>query len=173
MFTLIKTVLGWLMGSDFGTALFLSACFFVSGFGVGYGVCVVGESVDTVKYAAEKNEQIRVLTEQVRQKELELVVKTNNAEERRLDEVAKINAYYERMRNDYERLRSDREGSRDAVRVSCPAPAPARACPPCRNEPHGAFIGALGIARDCDELAARYNSLLEIYGHAAGVSNGR
>lgn len=173
MFTLIKTVLGWLMGSDFGTALFLSACFFVSGFGVGYGVCVVGESVDTVKYAAEKNEQIRVLTEQVRQKEFELITRTNDAEERRLDEVAKINAYYQRKLADYERLRSDGENSRDTVRVSCPAPAPARTCPPCKCEPHGAFVGALGIARDCDELAARYNTLLELYRNAGEVSNGR
>lgn len=173
MFALIKTFLGWIVDGDFGTTLFLSICFFITGVSVGYGVSVVSESVELAQYAAEKNEQIRFLTEQVRQKEIELVVKTNDAEERRLDEVAKINAYYERMRSDYERLRSDGENTRDAVRVSCPAPAPARACPPCKREPHGAFVGALGIARDCDELAARYNTLLELYRNAGEVSNGR
>ena len=80
-------------------------------------------------------------------------------------EKTELNARYDRMRAQLDRVRAERAGSAD--RMPAASQSAAGACSPCRCEPSakdGSGIAeALAIARDCDLLALRYNALLDFF----------
>ena len=76
-----------------------------------------------------------------------------------------LNARYDSLLAQLDRVRADRSGG--AADVPGAAGASAGACRACRCElsakDGGGIAEALAVARDCDLLAVRYNALLDFY----------
>lgn len=104
--------------------------------------------------AAQKEEQLR---QELQQIETKGAADFEELEERYHALLAELDA--ERVQRD----QTDPTDGDNLPGAACPAPAPQR---PCRCKPSGAYVRleeALGIARDCDALAIKYNQLLQLY----------
>lgn len=121
-------------------------------------------SEDIAQYQRAVAQQRAALQERIISLEREQAETVREIEQRGLDEKAAVDAKYNALLAELDRMRADRP--RDTEPVPADTAAPRRAGPPCRCEPlrqNERHSRALELARDCDAQAVKYNQLLDLY----------
>ena len=151
------------LNGNYRTFIVCGLCFVV-GFYIGYRYTSNGYERRIAEYRAQAQEQLAKAQEKIISQERENQATIRAIEQRGLDEQNSINAKYNHLRDELDRLRN--ENSRNKNNLPNPFATTSRTQSTCKckqSRPYVEADKALEIAKDCDLQAVRYNQLLQIY----------